>query len=118
MDETLANEVEVEVGRDGRAALTTPTGQRIEVDGDGNATLSITHLRAIGIENLPDLASHTIVRDTGGTTHQLEFVDGGTATLSYDENGKLRDFAADGCGMSLSADGVVVLKRYNVRGAH
>ncbi|HYF19146.1 MAG TPA: hypothetical protein VEA40_14855 [Ramlibacter sp.] len=117
MEQTLANEVEVELQGDGRAALTTPMGQRIEVDGDGNATLSISHLHAIGIENLPDLAAHAIVRDAQGTTHQLEFVDGGTATLSYDERGKLREFSADRCGMSLSADGVLVLKRYNVRSA-
>lgn len=118
MDNTLANEVEVELQGDGRAALTTPMGQRIEVDGEGNTTLSISHLRAIGVENLPDLASHAIVRDTSGTTHQLEFLDGGTATLSYDERGKLREFSADGCGMSLSADGVLVLKRFNLREPH
>ena len=110
-------EAEIELQSDGSARLRVPERFEIEVDGRGEPALNISSLRAIGVENLPDLAAHTIVREAGSTVHQLEFVDGGTATICYGEDGKLRDFTAEGCGMSLAADGTLVLKRYNVKAA-
>lgn len=112
IDETL-EEAELELQRDGGAKLRVPRRFELEVDGRGEAALNISTLRSIGVENLPDLAAHAIVRDARGTTHQLEFVDGGTATVSFGDDGKLRDFVAEGCGMTLGPDGALVLKRYN-----
>jgi hypothetical protein len=105
---------ELELRPDGSARLRTAAGVELEVDGRGEPSLCISSLHAIGVENLPDVASHTIVREADGTTHQLEFVDGGAATVSFDGRGKLREFRADGCGMSLQPGGVIVLKRFNV----
>jgi len=115
IEDKLQEAAEVEVQSDGSARLRIPQRFELEVDGRGEPALNISTLRAIGIENLPDLASYTIVREPGGTVHQLEFVDGGTATISYGDDGKLRDLSAEGCGMALSADGALVLKRYNVK---
>ncbi len=114
-DAIEATEPELELQSDGSARLRVPRRFELEVDGRGEPALNISTLRAIGIENLPDLASHAIIREPGGTTHQLEFMDGGTAIVSYGDDGKLRDFSAEGCGMTLSADGTLVLKRYNVK---
>lgn len=115
MIEDQVQEAELELQSDGSARLRVPQRFEIEVDGSGEPALNISTLRAIGVENLPDLAAHTILREPGGTTHQLEFVDGGTATVSYGDDGKLRDFSAEGVGMALGSDGTLILKRYNVK---
>ena len=114
MSDDQVQGAELELQSDGSARLRVPQRFELEVGGDGQPALNISTLRAIGVENLPDLAAHTILREPGGTLHQLEFIDGGTATVKYGEDGKLRDFTAEGVGMALGTDGTLVLKRYNV----
>lgn len=115
MNEDIVDEAELELESDGRARLRIADRCEIEVDPDGRPTMNISALSAIGVEDLAHVAAYTIVRDAGGTTHQLEFDGGGTASVSFDEGGKLRDLVAEGCGMSLVAGGALVLKRYNER---
>ena len=72
--------------------------------------VEIEKVRAVGIGNLRELASHTVVQEAGRTTHQLEFTGGETAQVSYDEAGILGDVTAEGCGITLTPDGTLLLK--------
>ena len=74
--------------------------------------VEIEKLRAVGVADLRELASHTVVQEAGGTTHQLEFTGGGTAEVRYDEAGTLRDLTAENCGMTLTPDGTLLLKSF------
>lgn len=72
--------------------------------------VEIEKVRAVGVADLRELASHTVVRDARGTTHELEFTGGDTAQVRYDESGTLLDVTTEGCGMTLTADGRLLLQ--------
>lgn len=72
--------------------------------------VEIEKVRAVGVADLRELASHTVVQEAAGTTHQLEFTGGGTAQVAYDESGTLRHVTAESCGMTLTPDGTLLLR--------
>ncbi len=72
--------------------------------------VEIDNVRAVGIADLREVASHTVLRSREGTTHDLEFLGGSRAEVRYTENGKLRQITAEGCGMTWTADGALLLR--------
>ena len=72
--------------------------------------VEIEKVRAVGIADLSEVASHTVLRSREGTTHDLEFVGGSRAEVRYNESGKLRQMMAEGCGMTWTADGALLLR--------
>jgi hypothetical protein len=76
--------------------------------------VEIEKVRAVGVADLRELASHTVVREAAGTTHQMEFTAGGTARVYYDEAGTLLNVNAESCSVVLTPDGTLLLKSYPV----
>ncbi|WP_427914958.1 hypothetical protein ACPWT1_08615 [Ramlibacter sp. MMS24-I3-19] len=74
--------------------------------------VEIENVRAVGIADLRELASHTVLREPAGTTHQLEFAAGGTAVVRYSDAGTLLQVTAEGCGMTWTPDGVLLLRTW------
>ena len=72
--------------------------------------VEIDNVRAVGIADLREVASHTVLRSREGTTHDLEFLGGSRAEVRYTENGKLRQVTAEGCSMTWTADGALLLR--------
>jgi len=72
--------------------------------------VQIEKVRAVGVADLRELASHTVVQEAAGTTHQMEFTRGGMAKIRYDDAGTLLDVTAESCGMTLTPDGTLLLK--------
>jgi hypothetical protein len=77
------------------------------------AEVQIEDVRAVGIADLRELASHTVVRESDGTTHQLEFTVGGTAEVRYSDAGALEQVTARGCGMTWTPDGTLLLRSWS-----
>jgi hypothetical protein len=72
--------------------------------------VEIENVRAVGIADLRVVASHTVVRSREGTTYDLEFRGGSRAEVRYGEDGKLRQVTAEGCGVTWTADGALLLR--------
>ena len=72
--------------------------------------VEIENVRSIGVADLRELASHTVVREPGRTTHQLEFVAGGMAEVRYGDSGALLHVTAEGCGITWAQDGTLLLR--------
>lgn len=75
--------------------------------------VEIENVRAVGIADVRELASHTVLREPAGTTHQLEFTSGGTAEVRYSEAGTLLQVTTKGCGMSWTPEGVLLLRSWS-----
>ena len=75
--------------------------------------VEIENVRAVGVADLRELASHTVVREPGRTTHQLEFAAGGMAEVRYGDAGALLQVTAEGCGMTWSQDGTLLLRSWS-----
>lgn len=72
--------------------------------------VEIENVRAVGVADLRQLAAHTVVREPGGTTHQLEFATGGIAEVRYNDLGRLVHLTAEGCSMALTAEGMLLIR--------
>jgi hypothetical protein len=72
--------------------------------------VEIGKVRSVGVADLRELASHTVVQEHAGTTHQLEFTAGATASVSYNDAGVLENLTAEDCGVTLTPDGTLLLK--------
>ncbi|TFZ05667.1 hypothetical protein EZ313_03105 [Ramlibacter henchirensis] len=81
--------------------------------GLGAREVEIENVRAVGVADLRELASHTVVREPGCTTHQLEFVAGGMAEVRYGDAGALLHLTAEGCGMTWAQDGTLLLRSWS-----
>lgn len=75
--------------------------------------VEIENVRAVGVADLRQLASHTVVREPAGTTHQLEFAVGGTAEVRYSDAGTLLQVTSEGCGMTWTPDGTLLLRSWS-----
>jgi hypothetical protein len=75
--------------------------------------VQIENVRAVGMADLREVAAHTVLQDQAGTTHQLEFTRGSTAEVRYNDRGTLLQVTANGCGMTLTPDGTLLLKSWS-----
>jgi hypothetical protein len=75
--------------------------------------VDLENVRAVGLADLRELASHAVIRDRGGTTHQLEFAAGAVAEVKYGDAGTLQQITAEGCGMTWTADGTLLLRSWS-----
>ena len=75
--------------------------------------VEIENVRAVGVADICELASHTVVREPGCTSHQLEFAGGGTAEVRYTDGGVLLNVTAEGCGMTWTQDGTLLLRSWS-----
>jgi hypothetical protein len=72
--------------------------------------VEIENVRAVGVADLREVASHTVVQEPEGTTHQLEFTAGGIAAIRYADTGALVSVSAEGCGVTWTPDGILLLR--------
>jgi hypothetical protein len=78
-------------------------GTRISVSSDGNhVELSLPAITSVGLLGLQEVASHTINRVFGSTSHVVHFVNGGYARLSHTDGGELLEF--DGFHVRIEVD--------------
>lgn len=81
------------------------------VEGDVRAQeVEIANVRLVGVADLREVASHTVLQSREGTTHQLEFAGGSVAEVRYGDNGTLRQLTAEGCSMTWAPDGTLLLR--------
>lgn len=71
------------------------------------------NVRAVGVADLRELASHTVVREREGTTHLLEFTAGANAEVKYTDAGALLKVTAESCAVTWTPDGRLLLRSWS-----
>ena len=110
MDQIEFNGNKIERRDDGSVKVTTPYGTTLVMDKDGNVQGSISTIKSVGIENIFDVKSHTIMRESDLTLHQVEFHDGGRVRLAYTTQGKITEFTCTKIGQTITKDGAIVIR--------
>ena len=110
MDEIEFNGNKIERRDDGSVKVTTPYGVSLLMDKDGNVQGSISTINSVGIENIFDVKSHTIMRESNLTVHKIEFHDGGRVKLAYTTEGEITEFSCTNIGQTITKDGAIVIR--------
>lgn len=110
MDEVEFNGNKIERHDDGSFKVTTPEGTVLVMDKDGNITGNIKTISRVGIENIFDVRTHTIMREGELTVHTMEFHDGGRVKLSYTTQGEIKEFICTHIGQTITKEGAITIR--------
>ena len=64
----------------------------ITSDGAGGFTIELKAVRTVSIKHIAQLRSYNIVQHEGLVVHAIEFLNGGTVSLKYENSGALVHF--------------------------
>ncbi len=110
MDEIEFNGNKIERRDDGSVSVTTPEGTVLVMDREGNIQASIKTTNSVGIENIFDVKSQTIMRESELTVHKIELHDGGLVKLSYTNQGKVTEFSCTNIGQTITKEGAIMIR--------
>ncbi len=98
---------------DGTLEIINKSGASIKVAKDGSVVVNLEKIEAIGVKTIIDVISHRIMRDEDSTIHQIEFVNSGTAKISYTHTGKLKSFECSNISTTLTPSSEIILSARN-----
>jgi hypothetical protein len=78
----------------GQTLLDPVSGTFVHVNLAGDLQLTLVEVRSVELMNLFDLEQLQVVRNESGVKHEFRFVDGGTASVSFDLLGNLTELFA------------------------
>lgn len=110
MDEFEFNGNKIERRDDGSFKVTTPEGTVLIMDKDGNIKGNIKTITRVGIENVFDVRTHTIMREGELTVHKMEFHDGGRVKLAYTTQGEIKEFTCTNIGQTITKEGAIIIR--------
>lgn len=110
MDEFEFNGNKIELRDDGSVKVTTPEGTVLIMDKDGNIKGNIETITRVGIENIFDVKTHTIMREGELTVHKMEFHDGGRVKLAYTTQGEMKEFTCTNTGQTITKEGAITIR--------
>ena len=101
----------IQIRSDGPADV-RETAQGVSVSGAKQpVSLHIESIKAIGIENITDVESHSINRVFHSVSHLIKFHGGGEARIAYDLKGELLEFEAKNLDARIEMGERIVLVR-------
>lgn len=100
----------IEEHDDGSVTVTMKDGRIIEIDKDGNTTSNLSDIKSVGIENITDLESYTIMREGELNVHHGTYRDGGHFKLAYTSDGTLKEFTGRQIGNTITRDNEMMLR--------
>ena len=110
MDEFEFNGYKIERRDDGSFKVTTPEDTVLIIDKDGKVEGNIKTITRVGIENIFDVKTHTIMREGDLTVHNMEFHDGGRVKLAYTKQGEMKEFICTNIGQTITKEGAITIR--------
>jgi len=99
----------ISLNEDGSAILETEDGRKFRLGADGTVNADLKSIKSVGVKNLIDLTGYTLMRKEGLIRHNLQFRNGGSATLAYEESGTLVEFKISGLETNITKESELTL---------
>lgn len=89
-----AGDCNVEAHSDGGKTIRLPNGSIITMR-NGDISMTLPEIVAVGIKNLGEVASHAITPIYGSKSHVVHFINGGLLQFSYNDQGEVIDLLSE-----------------------
>ena len=94
---------QVRQGADGAITVSTSTGARLVLRGDG-VCADLSAISTVGVKHLDQVASHTVNTIAGSCSHVIRFVNGALLQYAYNDAGQLIELSGDGLACTITRD--------------
>ncbi|HEV2045791.1 MAG TPA: hypothetical protein VGQ95_04260 [Chthoniobacterales bacterium] len=93
---------------DGTITIVMKDGRVIQRSPDGNVHSSVPNVKSVGIHNIVDIKTYSLVRHEGLTLHNIEFNDGGIVSFAFDSDGHVENATTQGAATKITPDGQIL----------
>lgn len=108
MEPSERNGSKVIKNADGTITVVTKEGREIRTKPDGSMVVSLDRIKSVGIHNIIDIKSYSLVRHEGLTVHNIEYMDGGIVSFAFDSDGNVQNASAENVVARMSPDAQIV----------
>ena len=101
----------VTVNPDGSVAISTHSGELIDIGKEGETSIGLKKISSVGIYNLMEVENHAITNIVGSVSHYVRFFGGGEVRFAYNNSGQLIELAATNVIATVSSESEIMFKR-------